>query len=541
MRQKLKRIIVTIWVIAITIPAGVLGGFIFEHVKAWYDYQNTANTTYNQLTPASEFWPANFTFLSLKARGYDYRIHEYHTPDGMVLNARFTGTDVLTVAGGPTMDGYSAFGDSPHWTGHLLAAEGFRYAASVADGDTEQANAAVGNITRILDAIDRITHVTGIPGQLVRYAWIDDPGGLNRSRGCPWNGTFNGTPYVYDADTSRDQHSGVLLGLGVTAELVSPTQLTIAATVKRIVEDMIDFQLMTDWRYMEPDNRTIGTDFRPGWDVASTDGAWQLAFLQIGRLVNPAKYGPLYLHLVNDLNQIERIYNTQEVPSNLNLRTDYYGSCIMWAILYSSFRYESDPATRVRLDQIMRETIWPQFRHHRNAYFNMIYLGCRMETNESGAIEIFTPEEQYIINDTLDALMRIGSDPKCRDGLGRSCIKAYVPSGVYYVYPDNTTATPGMYNGTTNQLLYRLDPLYYETQAAFQDISGLVGGFFNIEPVSDHVTPANLRPGEGYLWEGTPYRLYPYFGGDDLSYCYPGVDFWLPYWMGRYYNFWEAA
>ncbi|MBD3185829.1 hypothetical protein GF325_03285 [Candidatus Bathyarchaeota archaeon] len=525
-------------------------GLFAVTIDAIIEYENVNKSL--EPVPVSEFMEGNTTVLRNKTRDLEYRLFKYHMDgQGLMLNTRFTGSDVLTPSGsGGTQFGGHA--DCPIWTGHLLASQGFKYAVAKREGNAIDRVDALQNVSIILEGLNFLTQVTGVPGRLARYAWYDDPGGVNRSIfGDPednpnknwdsrrYEGEWQGDPYIWDGAISRDQHAGLLLGLGVIEELVAPHNSTIKQKVKLMVENLVDFMITSDWRGVDAGNTTTGTDFRPGYDIGSSDGAWQLSFLQLGRRVNPAKYESMYHHHALDLNQVERIGNFHEINTNWNLRSKYYGNNINFVQLFNLIRLETDPAIHDRMVHAMKKTVWKEVKYHRNAHFNMLYLGASRKTNESGTLSMFDPEMEYIINDTLDGLMRHGSDPKHRDSNGRYCIKDIVPTGVYYKYEYQFHGgwdPPGMYNTTTDELMYRIDPIYFKYHTFLQGIGGSwLNDIFSFSAVSDEIVPVDLRPVSDFTWQRSPYKI---FAGENLRSCYPGVDVILPYWMGRYYRFW---
>jgi hypothetical protein len=54
--------------------------------------------------------------------------------------------------------------------------------------------------------------------------------------------------------------------------------------------------------------------------------------------------------------------------------------------------------------------------------------------------------------------------------------------------------------------------------------------------IAAHPVPANLRPYTDFLWQRSPFQLQSGGNGTHES---PGVDYILPYWMGRYYGVFE--
>jgi hypothetical protein len=63
----------------------------------------------------------------------------------------------------------------------------------------------------------------------------------------------------------------------------------VRVTAKKLIEDALDYLLRNNWNVvLPPDNRIVPTSSYFG------DFPKQLAYLRIGKTVNPAKYGALY-------------------------------------------------------------------------------------------------------------------------------------------------------------------------------------------------------------------------------------------------------
>ena len=94
----------------------------------------------------------------------------------------------------------------------------------------------------------------------------------------------SGKEYRWVGHTSRDQYCGVFFGLSVAYELLEDPQ--VRDTARGLVNRMLDFLLGNYWLVRMPDG-SISTTFlhRP---------EQQLALLQVGRQVNPARFRSAY-------------------------------------------------------------------------------------------------------------------------------------------------------------------------------------------------------------------------------------------------------
>ena len=176
-------------------------------------------------------------------------------------------------------------GDAAIWTGHYLAAEAFRYAATGGDGD------ALLGVTTALEGIGTLADVTGSrrPGLLARFympkGWQYEQGVRNHEKASAlYEGTLAGQTYIWMGNTSRDQYSGVFFGLGVAYDLV-PVQ-SVRDEIRRIVRQLLNHLIANGWSVINPDG-TTSTTF-----IGRTDQ--QLSFLQVGRRVDSASFAARY-------------------------------------------------------------------------------------------------------------------------------------------------------------------------------------------------------------------------------------------------------
>ncbi len=290
LRRKEKSIL-----ILVVIFSGTLGPYAGFFLYAMEEYNQYA---YNLEPPdESTFLLLNTSLLYAMAMWFEDNIHNYHKPHDMIVNTRFN-SSVDPSGGGGHPTGYSVTYDSAEWTGHYLMAEAFRYQVHKKDGNLTLANYALENITYTLRGVDEILHVSG-NGGMARYAWtlaeytqwVGDPNNLQDDN--HYRGSWNGTEYVFEDDTSRDMHNGIIMGLGFTYLLVD--DVTIRSTVKRLVENLLDYFLDTGWLYMKPGNDPGGTDLDAGFWLFGTSGIWTFAYIKVGVMVNPENYESIYL------------------------------------------------------------------------------------------------------------------------------------------------------------------------------------------------------------------------------------------------------
>ncbi|HEX6057715.1 MAG TPA: hypothetical protein VFZ11_01765 [Gemmatimonadaceae bacterium] len=209
-------------------------------------------------------------------------IRALHLPHGTIVDPVFASSDPASPDYSRVV-GYSRAGDAAIWTGHYLAAEAIRWRVT---GDPD----ALDNARAALDGIRGLVEVTG-NGLLARFAlpvtspWVESVTAEEGAKHGRYEGTVGGEPYYWFGNTSRDQYSGVFFGLAIAHDAIDDD--AVRAEIRAVVSRMLDFLLRNGWNVRMPDG-SYSTTFLQRPDQ-------QLAFLQIGRRVNRARYGLLYL------------------------------------------------------------------------------------------------------------------------------------------------------------------------------------------------------------------------------------------------------
>jgi len=452
---------------------------------------------------SSTFVPLNTSLLYAMAMWFEDNIDRYHTPHDMIVNTQFN-SSVNPANGGGEIISYSVSYDSAEWSGHYLMGNAFRYQVHKADGNLTLANYALGNITKVLRGFDKILHVSG-NGGMARYAWPvseypGDPNNLQDEN--HYRRTWNGTDYILEDDTSRDMHNGVIMGLGFTYLLVD--DVTIRATVKRLVEDLLDYFLDTGWLYMRPTGDPGGTDLDAGFWLFGTAGIWTLAYLKVGVLVNPEKYEPIYLDYAIERNYAHR--SAFPFLSRTNIVQAYYGLLLDWELLFflCAPGVEEDPNLRaIYMDYIGQ--VYDYTKYDRTAIFSAMWLAIN-EVNRNNA----NADQQFIINDTVDVLMR------------------------YYNAPQRL---PGRNVNLSNDHL--VSPIAQKWVTFFEEGLGSVlypfwKSIYQFGLVAKQPLTPDYRPQTDFLWSRSPYtyRASNQNGRNEGQ----GADYTVVYWMCRYYD-----
>jgi hypothetical protein len=216
------------------------------------------------------------------ADGDAQRIYENlqarHRPYGQLMDPVFATPESEKVIG------YSRCGDAAIWTGHLLAAESFRYRANPSVESLEA-------VKRTLEVIRQLIDVTGkdllarcaFPANSPHALWILS----EEAHHGFYAGTVNGEQWLWIGNTSRDQYLGVFFGLTAAWNLVD--DVNVRGGVGWLAKRLLDNLTRHGWTVVMPDGR-LSTTFAHRADQ-------QLALLKLGARVGSRTYSNSYKSL----------------------------------------------------------------------------------------------------------------------------------------------------------------------------------------------------------------------------------------------------
>jgi hypothetical protein len=380
-------------------------------------------------------------------------IQALHMPYGTLADPGFASSDP-TSPDYNTLATYNRTGDGAIWTGHYLAAESFRY------GVTQSAD-ALDAVRRAMNGVQSLVDVTALtdPDVLAR-SWIpqDSPyltkvmadEGHNKLYAT----TYNGQQVYWIGNTTRDQYAGVFFGLAVAYDLVPDA--TLRGQDSAIVTRLLDYLIAHAWSVQMPDG-SFPTTFMGRPDQ-------QLALLQIGRHVNPAKYETLYTAFA--------AANAAGVSAPIRAECqDTYGGYFKFNLDYISM------FDLVRLEPA-------------GSPFALFY------TNAYSVLRQCTAKHQNAHFNMVDRALRGANGKRDRD----------------------TQDFLGLW-------------LQRSRRDYFTDVSSKYA-VCGTNKACD-IVAVNDRPNTDFLWQRSPQLL---FGGDQGLVETAGIDYLLPYWMGRYYG-----
>lgn len=501
-----------------------------------------------------------------------------------------TGLDAH-LSGGTVFDGiYPAAGqaklyrgerDSAIWTGHLLAAQAFRFAS--AEDDTERAAAR----KRVTELVAGISRLFSVPQAAVRAITSTtapaprDAHGLMARSVLPVNqATKTDPPYntgiesrtqkdksrhYYtqavtlpdgtqwrafgrDADPpSRDQIIGVVLGLGMTYKLV-PEQRT---TVRPLLRNLLTFLVDNHWNFPTPTGPepfTANSRYRLITSFV-LQFHQQLALLKVGALTDSSTPGEdtisfhtLYnqaFAAVGELAWLSPWFDTFDPIYKyykFNLDMACYGLLLF---------LEEDSARRAVLERGKR-VLRRALGGHRNAHFNLMWAIDHEQSARNQKLQSLNGYDHAtsVAEETIQLLKEISQrrfDEKGPNQLltqRTPTIRTSTPQN-----PPQTWLAVALTSGASDTSLgnYLVD----YTPLGRAEKNQLAANF---------ALPVHLRPGRDmdFLWQRPPFQTglsrntdgtwKMDFGGENGNdpgaerIESPGIDFLLPYYMARFFD-----
>nr|MDO8109533.1 hypothetical protein [Candidatus Sigynarchaeota archaeon] len=340
--------------------------------------------------------PGNYTRLVEMADEFEFNMND-HLPLNYTLSL-YWNQDFTNISE------YEVSWDAAIWSGMTLAMASFKYATMKREGNATQLADALSLVKRLTSGVSLLLAVPngGIgpeyPGVLARSVspknWslthapiAGYPYGQPADHVDFFDGAGNYSDWFWIGYPSLDQYSGIIMGVTTAAAIVDDPW--VQARVKLLATQMLEHFKRTNWYLTDGNGRTTGQSFL--WMPEHT-GAWLLATIFMGVLVDPEAYTPLYYHWA-----FERGYADPAVLANdLSIFTlfNYYSMNINWVITYALSTFETTPVLRAAYQRLLRDSMYPVVRNHRNAWFNMAYLHA-MGINDSS-----------ISKDVVDQLMR---------------------------------------------------------------------------------------------------------------------------------------
>jgi hypothetical protein len=477
---------------------------------------------------ARAFTPANpIGTLHDRARDYDKTLRAIDMPEGQVMNAHFAD------ATRQTLTHYGGYRDAAIWTGSALAAQAWRLMTTGAPDAAKQVDALVRTLHRSFT-------ISGDPGYLVRVAV---PSNTTMTTSPPLcadieahcNVPYQGKMYNWVGGTSRDQNTGVMLGLyvaylattdeslkqlirqdivamvqelmkvrkGVPAVIIvngiplnksldlenvilAPSEMQDGKIRINLDTDEVGENEMDGAREFFPDfsvlvKQVLGVGLpipRPSTSIMIG------AFFQLGLLVTDGV--PAMAAVRKQINDyyVAHANAWLSIAAGWNLDPKcgkgYFANHIAFIMAHVYAMLEKDPVRSNRIrNEILDGAMWGDLKGHKNSYFAFLW-GATRATPAKDAIDAAVAQ-----------LAQFEPGPRVHIPRNNVAAPQYLPL--------DTTCTA--------------EPLCNTTTLA-------------VDVKDRHLAD--------FLWQRQPWQL---SDGGDLTEVYPGVDYLAAYWAARHHGF----
>ncbi|NVM27812.1 MAG: hypothetical protein HWN65_03130 [Candidatus Helarchaeota archaeon] len=524
----------------------------------------------------------NYTLLDLRAQQIEKLIGLYHIPFNMTgegwdyyppvgvrwsyTSARFYNNSELLATFDPSNES-SPFNDRNNMTysgdrGHTAlyegvytAGEAFRYAWAKRNNETGNMTAALNRIWKLVKGYDLLSNVSS-QSAFVRYA-VPDTSLARQMFPGHWETEdhdvveYRGFNWSLSRHLSRDVSIGIMFGLSMVYALVNDSALR--ATVGRIIDKTVQYWYNCNWRLIDTD----GTQHESGDFVGFRpyiDGTNILTFLQMGKMVNPDKWGPVYLHYVYDRGLVNTIGRSMKLGVDLTpkIYDGYYGCNFMYNNAPTLIWLETDPELRELYLRNWLNIIHDFTKFHRNANFDVVWLLCHTEIQENlydpptitlhdYDLEIWS-QSKYLNNPTDKDYIKNFTVRDIKDSLMRYAVRRY-PNRDYY-----WATTPGTFPNQHQQeinLSGYIVPYpqydYWEPTTELGnlivDVLSLFGREIKDEGILNNSLPVDMRKAEDIMWQRRSFTV----ATTERTTNNPGTfqvpmgpEYLSVYWMAKY-------
>ncbi len=347
-----------------------------------------------------------------------------------------------------------------------------------------------------------------------------------------------------DADNvvSRDQYSGVFMGLAYAYALVPEVQ----PQARALIDGGLDYVLLNNWNLPLPPDRTIVTTFMGNFDV-------QLDLLRIGASVDPthvpAGTSQSYQQLYARYSPASALCWLPDWFSTADPLSGYYKYNLAHAYFGPLLFLETDPTLQANY-LVAYNIIRAPTSNHRNAYFNLVDMLVKAATVSSPSPSnpniSFGDETKSDLQDWVTRWNLVKFPNGMPTSATSQAAAAYL-TALWSPIPSLShmqiyTDLSGNKNWTTTYPV----PLQDRTGNGMEFVWQMppsTGGIDSPGSTRQATTPPAIGKGPGptYICSTTP----PTAG--QIATCStesfeeePGVDFLLPYWLGVYLNLWPS-
>ncbi len=531
----------------------------------------------------------DYDLLDLRAQQFEDLLGIYHIPYNMTgdgwdyyppvsvcfhySTARFHNNSELLATFDP-LDETSPYNDKNNMTycgdrAHTALYEGvytagvaFRYAVAKRNNDARSMKEAKERIWLIVKGYELLSNVSK-DSAFVRYAIPNTTKAYKMFPGH-WNPTpvagqeytptndhyiveYKGYKWSLSRHLSRDVSIGIMFALSMIYTFVDDAE--IRAKVGHIIDKSVNYWYNSKWRIIDTD----GTQQTSGDFIGSRpliDGSSILTFLQMGKMVNPEKWGPVYYHYAYDRDLANTIGRSMRIGVDLapKVMSGYYGCNFVYNNAPTLIFLEKDPVLREKYIKNWLNVIHDFTKLHRNANFDVVWLLCHTEISDDiydvptiklndYDIEIWknaniekptdkTYIEEFCVRDIKDCLMRYA-------------IRRYPNRNFHWA------TEPGTFPNVHQQPIENFKYPEYDYWNPDSSSTGLIdsvlslieGGGSDGDMILNNSLPVDMRKTEDLMFQRQSFTL----GATQAIYANPGTfqvpagpEYLSVYWMAKY-------
>ena len=425
--------------------------------------------------------------LHQRATAYQNWIRTWHAGD--------VGLPVKGLGGLPakvqfTDDTYSevaclhALGDSMIWTGMYMGSQALRFAVAPED-------AARDEVIRLVGYMHNNLLMTETPGYIGRYADRDEsPFNCGYPDGHGWKvrgkGEWEGYYWVHE--TSRDQYSGYMWGMGLAYQHIDDeaTRAIIREDLRSVIQMLED----NNWHITDEDGEWTGNGAH--W----VGPVMRLAWLAIAARVIDE---PHYWDLLDEQYEVNKPLLFLDTLSLYNRYDEFYGNNLRHLAFQSIFRLWPDRGRLEEIYEIWMEANRPWMKEIHNPWFDAVHwTGCRR-------LGVCTEEDTaYITSDVLHTL------------------------GLYWDVVNHKKEIV-----CSEQ---ELDPLSVFLDRLSELLPPELGEIIDIDPQTREARELDDRHWTDMYWQSGGHFDASCHTTEDRTLVSAGFDYLVAYWMGVYYG-----
>jgi len=383
----------------------------------------------------------------------------------------------------------SCMGDAVFTSGQCTSAMAFRYGAT-------HSEEALDVLRQHVEGWRFFQELTGVKGLIGRsYLRADDPVEDGQwdtlypdaDKYCYTEGEYAG--WCWQADTSRDQVTGAVLGVSTAYDMIDDPELKQKAADFLI--DLADHVIDHDMQLVDPDGECTqygnidGNNFE-GWPAENgLNAVCLLAWIKAAEHASGGEQR--FKDYINDLlvnQEYARIMRERMWVYNMlgAYQNKWYNAYMAFENFFILTRLEEDPELHSEYSEIFRDTLW---------------LNLEDETPNRRGIKEHNPVKTP-----------------------------------WYLYSTGEKDPDALYHALWQLTVFSPPPLRNRY------IQNSIDPEVEINPdrptESLYPLPSNKRLEDMVIWHKSPYKL---DGGQDNGEERTGCDYLLPYWMGVYYGY----